>query len=193
MRRVSNHRNGWASEAAGSIHRHVKWFAVETLPQAVRSMSDCLIFLKLRRTVAHEDPIGPVALLVPSGAYRQVRRRMLHWLTLDGSASTRMHGGLIPPATSQVSAVKQGPYRKEHGRPMSSWSKSLRPALENEMVLAAIRAMSPASGPPARRAALPSLPPRSTGFLVGSAHSVDAHAAIAVSEATPRILGHFRC
>lgn len=134
-----------------STHRvwhTVRWFLGDTLPRFAFGATDRVVWLLVGSRLSRRevDTVGPVVLLLPSSRVRLVRWRVLNWLTLDRSASSRMHGGLVVTRTTQTIEVSQGSYVKGEGRRVKSSRQGVRQGLELKWLLSAIASLEPASG-----------------------------------------------
>lgn len=125
-----------------------RWLFRDTVPRLFFQSFDRLRALAeaVRRVGPSEDTHGPVVLLIPSKHHGQVRWRMLDWLSIDNSASTRMHGGIVVPRTKEVLSVGQSPYIPERGRRVESSSHGIQQGVEYQGLLAAIQSLEPAHG-----------------------------------------------
>jgi hypothetical protein len=132
------------------LSHQIRWFIGDTLPRWGFEILDqvfATVSTWLDRN-SSEGSVGPVVLLIPSAHHRKVRWRVLNWLTLEGSASSRMHGGLVVPATKQIFEVNQSTFVAGHGRRTERSTEGIRPGLEYQNLLAAIEALDGVVGYP---------------------------------------------
>jgi hypothetical protein len=126
----------------------VRWFFADTVPKVGFEIFDRVVsFLVYSHGPARDgETVGPVVLLLPSKRVRLVRWRVLDWLTLDSSASSRMHGGLVVTRTTQIVEVSQSSYVNGEGRRVKSSHRGVQRGLEYKGLMSAIASIEAAPG-----------------------------------------------
>lgn len=137
----------WREYRRKSWHT-ARWVLTDTLPRLGFEIFDrfiALLVISSRRNRASET-VGPVVLLLPSKHVRLVRWRVLDWLTLHRTASSRMHGGLVVTRTTQIVEVNQSSYVEGEGRHVQSSRRGTRQGLEYRGLMSAIASIEAAPG-----------------------------------------------
>lgn len=127
---------------APKLPHSLRWFFGDTLPKLIFGAADRLFasFAGVHG-LRGESHVGPVVLVMPSSQFRLVRWRILTWLQLDRSASSRMHSGIVVPRSDEVLEVSQGPYAVATGRRIESSKQAVRPGVEYRDVFTALESI----------------------------------------------------
>ena len=136
------------SERTRHIWHSVRWFFGDTVPKVKFTVFDRVVALLVCSNESGRigETVGPVVLLLPSNRVRSVRWRVLNWLTLDRTASSRMHGGLVVTRTTQIVEVSQSSYVRGIGRRVETSRRGIQRGLENRGLMSAIASIEAAPG-----------------------------------------------
>jgi len=135
-------------ERTRHIWHNVRWFLGDTVPKVKFTIFDRFVALLVHSNEPGRigETVGPVVLLLPSNHARSVRWRVLNWLTLDRTASSRMHGGLVVTRTTQIVEVSQISYVSGIGRRVETSRRGIQRGLENRGLMSAIASIEAAPG-----------------------------------------------